>query len=151
MPTIRATRRPGAILARLVAHPEDGGIKLQVVRAALAARTQRPAAFRSPAYVSLDAVGPSASRVIAFGRGEGAERLVAAVPRFLAGHLMSGGGPTDPTLGDGTVLPLPPGWPVRWTCALSGRPLRAEPDRGLRVGDLFGILPGALLLADIDS
>jgi (1->4)-alpha-D-glucan 1-alpha-D-glucosylmutase len=138
-------------LADLVANPEDGRIKLHVVRAALAARKERPAAFRSRTYALLEAAGPSAGRVIAFGRGEGTERLVAVTPRFLAGQVLKGGVPTDPALWDGTDLPLPAGWPSRWTCVLSGRSLQSEPARGLRVAELFGILPVALLCAATDS
>jgi (1->4)-alpha-D-glucan 1-alpha-D-glucosylmutase len=138
-------------LTDLVANPGDGRLKLHVVRAALAARRDRPAAFRSRTYVPLEAAGRSAGRAIAFGRGEGSQRLVAVVPRFLAGHVLSGGAPTDLGLWNGTGLPLPAGWPSRWTCVLSGRSLRAEPERGLRVAELFGILPVALLLADTDS
>jgi (1->4)-alpha-D-glucan 1-alpha-D-glucosylmutase len=137
-------------LSELVGNPEDGRVKLQVIRAALAARKERPAAFSSPTYIPLEAVGRSAGRVIAFGRGEGTERLLAVVPRFLAGHVLSGGAPTDLALWDGTDLPLPAGWPSRWTCVLSGRALQAEPQHGLRASDLFGILPVALLLADTD-
>jgi (1->4)-alpha-D-glucan 1-alpha-D-glucosylmutase len=138
-------------LADLVANPQDGRIKLHVVRAALAARNERPAAFRSSIYTPLEATGRSAGRVIAFGRGEGTERLVAVAPRFLAGQVLKGGVPTDPALWDGTDLPLPAGWPSRWTCVLSGRSLQSDPARGLRVADLFGILPVALLCADTDS
>jgi (1->4)-alpha-D-glucan 1-alpha-D-glucosylmutase len=137
-------------LSELVANPEDGRLKLHVTRAALAARKERSAAFRSRIYVPLEAVGRSAGRVIAFGRGEGTERLLAVIPRFLAGHVLRGGAPTDPALWDGTDLPLPAGWPSRWTCVLSGRTLQAEPPHGLRASDLFGILPVALLLADTD-
>ena len=138
-------------LADLVANPEDGRLKLHVIRAALAARNQRPAAFRSRSYVPLDASGRSAARVIAFGRGEGSERLVAVVPRLLAGHVVNGVAPTDRAIWDGTDLPLPPAWPSRWTCVLSGRTLQSDPDRGLRAADLFSILPVALLLAQPDS
>jgi (1->4)-alpha-D-glucan 1-alpha-D-glucosylmutase len=138
-------------LTDLLAGPEDGRLKLHVVRAALAARKERPAAFRSRSYAPLEAAGRSAGRVIAFGRGEGAERLVAVAPRFLASHVLKGGAPIDPALWDGTDLPLPTGWPSRWTCALSGRSLQSEPARGLRAADLFRILPVALLLADTAS
>jgi (1->4)-alpha-D-glucan 1-alpha-D-glucosylmutase len=138
-------------LTDIVANPEDGRIKLHVVRAALAARRDHPAVFRSRTYVPLEAAGRSAGRVVAFGRGEGTQRLVAVVPRFLADHVLSGGAPTDLALWSGTGLPLPAGWPSRWTCVLSGRRLQAEPERGLRVAALFGILPVALLLADTDS
>ena len=138
-------------LSDLVANPDDGSLKLHVVRAALAARKGRPAAFRSPTYVPLEAVGRSAGRVIAFGRGEGTERLLAVVPRFLAGQVLHGRAPTDPALWEGTGLPLPAAWPSRWTCVLSGRSLRSGPEHGLRAPDLFRILPVALLLADTDS
>ncbi len=138
-------------LTELVAKPEDGRLKLHVIRAALAARKARPDAFRSSTYVPLEASGPSAGRVIAFGRGDGMERLVAAVPRFLAGHVLNGNGPTDKVIWDGTDLPLPADWPSRWTCVLSGRSLHSDPGRGLRTADLFGILPVALLLADTES
>jgi (1->4)-alpha-D-glucan 1-alpha-D-glucosylmutase len=138
-------------LADLVGHPDDGRLKLHVVRAALAARNRRPAAFRSRVYLPLEAEGQSAGQVIAFGRGEGTERLVAAVPRFLAGHVVQGGGPTDAALWEGTTLPLPAGWPSGWTCALSGLTRQCGPEGRLRVADLFGTLPVALLLADSDS
>ena len=138
-------------IADLVANPEDGRIKLHVIRAALVARKERPAAFRSRAYVPLEAVGPSAGRMIAFGRGEGAERLVAVVSRFSAGQMSTGEGPADPALWEGTGLPLPAAWPTRWTCVLSGRSRRSGQEHGLRAADLFGDLPVALLLADGDS
>jgi (1->4)-alpha-D-glucan 1-alpha-D-glucosylmutase len=137
-------------LSDMVAWPEDGRIKLHVVRAALAARAERPAAFRSRRYLALAARGPSAGKVVAFARGEGTERLVAAVPRLLGRHLASGGSPTDPALWTNTTLPLPDGWPSRWQCALSGRTVRSEPGAGLRAVDLFGLIPVALLLAPTD-
>ncbi len=137
-------------LTDMVAWPEDGRIKLHVVRAALAARAARPAAFRSRHYLALDARGPSSGKIVAFARGEGLERLVVAVPRLLGRHLAGGGAPTDPVLWANTTLPLPDGWPSRWTCALSGRTLRSEAGAGLWAGDLFGVVPLALLLAHPD-
>jgi (1->4)-alpha-D-glucan 1-alpha-D-glucosylmutase len=135
-------------LEQLVASPADGRLKLHLIRAALAARQRHPAAFGSPAYVPLEATGPGAERVVAFGRGEGMERMVVAVSRFLAGQMTSGGMPTDRALWDGTALPIPPDWPSRWRCALSGRPLSCHSAGGLQATELFGILPVALLLAD---
>jgi maltooligosyltrehalose synthase len=81
---------------------------------------------------------------VAFGRGDGSERLIAVVPRRLA---RVEGLPTLPALWEDTVIPLPADWPLRWSCALSGRTLVAGPD-GLRVADLFAVLPVALLLSD---
>jgi hypothetical protein len=53
-----------------MSRPEDGRVKLHVMRAALRARQDRPAAFRSGAYCPLRAAGPAGERVVAFARGE---------------------------------------------------------------------------------
>jgi (1->4)-alpha-D-glucan 1-alpha-D-glucosylmutase len=131
-------------LRRLVASPEDGLLKLHVIRSALAARRERGAAFRSRSYVPLEPSGRAGFRVVAFGRGEGAERLIAVVPRRLGRVEL---GPTDPPLWEGTVVPVPADWPRRWSCALSGRSLTVGPD-GLPVADVFAVLPVALLLSE---
>ncbi|HUF36116.1 MAG TPA: malto-oligosyltrehalose synthase [Gemmatimonadales bacterium] len=134
-------------LRSLIERPEDGRLKLHLIRSALQARRSQPQAFGSPAYFPLAAVGGAAERVVAFARGDGTHRLVAAVPRLLATRLMDGGAPTDPALWGGTRLPLPAGSPARWRCALSGEPLETDGDGALSVAALFGHLPGALLLA----
>jgi (1->4)-alpha-D-glucan 1-alpha-D-glucosylmutase len=131
-------------LRELVATPEDGRLKLHVIRAALAARRERSAAFRSRSYLPLEASGRAGFRVVGFGRGDGGDRLIAAVARRL-GRVE--GSPTEPALWEDTVLPLPADWPRRWSCALSGRSLVTHPD-GLHVADLFAVLPVALLLSE---
>ena len=136
-----------AFLRELVASPEDGRLKLHVVRAALAARRSRPGPFRSRDYRPLEADGRAAGRIVAFGRGEGKERMIAIVPRWL-GRL--DGAPTDSRHWSGTVLRLPQGWPGRWRCALSGRALGVG-EQGLAMAEVFGILPVALLLAEPDA
>jgi (1->4)-alpha-D-glucan 1-alpha-D-glucosylmutase len=136
-------------LEELISGPEDGRVKLHVIRAVLRARGTRPGAFTSSHYHPLRAAGPAAERVVAFARGgepEG-DRLVTVVPRLTAG-LAAGAAPTGPALWTGTVLPLPTGWPSRWTCALSGEPVRASADGTLALADLFRRLPAALLLSD---
>jgi (1->4)-alpha-D-glucan 1-alpha-D-glucosylmutase len=131
-------------LRDLVATPEDGRLKLHVIRSALAARRERGAAFRSGSYLPLEASGRSGFRVVAFGRGDDSERLIAVVPRRL-GRVE--GSPTDPALWEDTMVPLPADWPRRWSCVLSGRSLVARPD-GLPVAKLFAVLPVALLLSE---
>jgi (1->4)-alpha-D-glucan 1-alpha-D-glucosylmutase len=132
-------------LRGLVDSVEDGRLKLHVTRSALAARRARGAAFRSRSYVPLEVAGPAAPRVVAFGRGDGLERLVAAVPRWVAAVE---GVPTDRHLWQDAVLALPEGWPARWRCALSGRMVELD-QRGLPVAELFAILPAALLLPEV--
>jgi (1->4)-alpha-D-glucan 1-alpha-D-glucosylmutase len=136
-----------AFLRELVERPEDGRLKLHVTRAALAARRMRGAAFRSRVYVPLEPSGPTATRLVAFGRGEGMDRLITVVPRRLA---RIDGLPTERGLWEGTVVPLPVGWPTRWSCALSGRTVIAEAG-GLPVAELFAVLPVALLLPETSS
>jgi (1->4)-alpha-D-glucan 1-alpha-D-glucosylmutase len=136
-----------AFLRGLVVAPEDGRLKLHVIRAALLARKERPAAFRSRSYLPLEPAGAAATRVVAFGRGEGTERLVAVVPRRLG---RTDRAPTDREIWKGTSVPLPAGWPSRWTCALSGRDVVAGP-AGLAAHELFALLPVALLLAKSDT
>jgi (1->4)-alpha-D-glucan 1-alpha-D-glucosylmutase len=126
-------------LRGLVEQPEDGRLKLHLIRRALAARRSRPAAFRSRTYLPLAAQGSEAGRVVAFGRGDGRDRLLVAVPRHLGSKALAGWADT--------VLPLPAEWPARWTCALSGERVGAE-HGVLQVDDLFGLLPAALLLPD---
>jgi (1->4)-alpha-D-glucan 1-alpha-D-glucosylmutase len=137
---------------REIAHaPEDGRLKLHLIRAALAARRERPGAFGSTVYLPLAAQGPAAGRVVAFGRGEGGERLIAAAPRLFGAEVVSAGtAPTDPALWQDTQLSIPHGWPVRWISALTGEAITAEPG-GLRLASLFSVLPAALLLADGSS
>ncbi|HEY9506667.1 MAG TPA: malto-oligosyltrehalose synthase, partial [Gemmatimonadales bacterium] len=131
-------------LRELVARPEDGRLKLHVIRSALAARRTHGAAFRSGSYLPLEAEGRAGARVVAFGRGKAGDRLIAIVPRWLAQVEAL---PTEPALWEDTVVPLPDEWPRRWSCALSGRTLTARPD-ALRVAELFSVLPVALLLSE---
>lgn len=70
--------------------------------------------------------------------------MITVVPRCL-GRLE--GPPTDSRHWRGTRLPLPPQWPERWKCALSGRALDAR-ERALPLEDVFAVLPVALLLAE---
>jgi (1->4)-alpha-D-glucan 1-alpha-D-glucosylmutase len=135
-------------LTDMAQAPEDGRLKLHLIRAGLAARRRCPAAFGSPAYLPLTLSGPAAGRVVAFARGEGRERLIVAAPRLFGAEVTAGGtAPTDPVLWEDTFLPIPPGWPGQWVCALSGEPITAEP-QGLRLASLFAVLPAALLLAE---
>ena len=134
-------------LRELVATAADGRLKLHVIRSALAARRERGAAFRSRVYLPLEAAGRAGFRVVAFGRGDAGERLIAVVPRRLS---RVEGSPTEPALWADTVVALPTDWPRRWSCALSGRTLVAQAE-GLSLAELFAVLPVALLLSEPSS
>ncbi len=123
-------------LSDLMLRPEDGRLKLHVIRAALHARKHRGTAFRSQEYRPLFAEGVEATRVVAFQRGSAGTRLVAVVSRF---HMA--GGPWA-----STWLAMPP--ESRWHCALSGEAVDVGPGGRLPLDRVFGILPVALLLSE---
>ncbi|HUQ16740.1 MAG TPA: malto-oligosyltrehalose synthase, partial [Candidatus Saccharimonadales bacterium] len=74
----------GLTPAAIQARGDDALPKLQVVRAALAARTRAPAAFAG-SYLALDAMGERADHVVAFVRGDLALPIVPRLVRGLGG------------------------------------------------------------------
>jgi (1->4)-alpha-D-glucan 1-alpha-D-glucosylmutase len=136
-----------AFLAELVMHPEDARLKLHTVRRLLGIRREWPEVFLGGSYRALGARGPAEEFVVGFAREAGSQRAVVIVPRLLATRL----NPASPTPGaplwDGTALELPPGWPVQWTCALTGESIGSTSEGGLRLTDVFRILPAACLLS----
>jgi len=113
--------------AAIIARSDEGLPKLQVVRAALGARTRSPAAFTG-SYVPLHAAGRRADHAVAFVRGGEA---VTIVPRLVWGL---GGDWAD------TRLPLPPG---SWHDVISGAAVGSD-----RLADLLGAFPVALLVRE---
>ncbi len=116
-----------------------GAVKLLVTSRALRARRDRPGLFTG--YRPLAASGSAADHVLAFDRG-GAIPVATRLPIGLSRH----GGWAD------TVLELPPG---EWQDALTGNSVRVAdhgsggviPGGAVRVGDVLGRYPVALLLA----
>lgn len=103
------------LLRDLLAHWEDGRIKLYTIRKALNFRKEHPDLFLEGDYLPLHAIGPRAGNIVAFARQQGDRWAVAAVPRFMEAIA----GPMEPPLGAAiwgkSVLALPPGAPHRWT------------------------------------
>lgn len=131
-------------LADLAARPEDGRIKLHVVRSALLARREAPGIFAAGSYRPLSATGPAAAHLFGFLR-RGAEGLaVTVVPRLIARHPGPGGSPPGRGFWEGTrvLLPDDPG-AERWRDALTGEPRVGA--AALEAADLFATLPVALL------
>jgi (1->4)-alpha-D-glucan 1-alpha-D-glucosylmutase len=132
----------------LLADWRDGRIKQHVVARTLALRRLHPQVFETGSYEPLEAAGPLADRVVAFGRRTEREAVIVVVPRLVAGLLEDQELPC-PSLaawGD-TRLELP--------SALAGRDLvdhvsdRPVPTSSgaLKVADILAELPVALLIA----
>jgi (1->4)-alpha-D-glucan 1-alpha-D-glucosylmutase len=136
-----------AFLTELVMQPEDGRLKLHTIQRLLGIRREWPNVFLRGSYLALSATGPAAESVVSFAREAGSRRVVILVPRLIASRLTSESPTPGASLWDGTALALPPGWPPRWTCALSGEFIESSPAGGLPLADVFRILPAACLLA----
>ncbi len=155
---------PGAVssdaLDELLAHSDDGRIKLFVTARLLALRRAEPELFAESDYAPLAAAGAAAEHVVAFGRetnaegrgsrGRGSRRIVVVVPRLPARLLMDGQRwPLGEAVWGDTHVRLPAGWPpgARLTDVLTGRTVAPEGD-GLRLADALGALPVAVLVAE---
>ena len=123
---------------RLWARAASGLPKLAVVRAGLAVRQRLPGAFAGAGeYRPLEAAGPMADRVVAFGRGG---EVVTVVPRLAMG--IAGGDAGTWALAEGpareTVLTLPRG---RWLDEITGRTHEGT----AFLAEVWSVLPVALL------
>ena len=135
-----------AFLSELVMQSPDGRLKLLTIQRLLGSRREWPDVFLRGSYRGLQAAGPAAESVVGFAREAGSRRAVVLAPRLLAGHLTLEPYP-GASLWEGTVVGLPTGWPTQWTCALTGESLESTTEGGLRLSDVFRILPAACLLS----
>ena len=125
---------------------QDGRIKMQVVRTALAVRNRLPAVFGG-ACVPLAAEGPAAEHVMAFARVAGEGAVVTVVPRLVA-TLTHGRGFGVPLPSDwtGTRLVLPEGLAGRYRDAFTGNVLvSGDAARTIAADQVLGHFPVALL------
>ena len=137
--------RARAALARELSSPDglvDGRAKLLLLRVLLHLRRELRDLFDRGDYRPLEADGPLASKVFAFVRGTPGRALVCAVPRLALRALEAGGG----RIGWEGALALPPGLPVRWRDAITGR-TREGPS--IPLAALFEDFPVALLVSEV--
>ena len=126
--------REGGATMLTTAVDDPGAAKLQVTRAAMTLRRDRPELFGS--YAGLIASGPAADHVLAFDRG-GAITVATRLPLGLAAK----GGWGD------TTLPLPAG---EWRDEVSGRVISVDSSDsagGVPVAELLAELPVAVLVS----
>ncbi|WP_018291751.1 malto-oligosyltrehalose synthase [Verrucomicrobium sp. 3C] len=104
----------------LLAHAEDGRIKLFVTHKALQARRLFPEIFRSGSYEPIPFSGPRAEHAFGFLRSWGTQHLIAIVPRFVTQLCSSEEAPIGPAAWSDTSAPLPESLSGSWRCALTG-------------------------------
>jgi (1->4)-alpha-D-glucan 1-alpha-D-glucosylmutase len=146
----RREEDPTPLVQELLAHWEDGRIKLYLTYKALNFRRAHPDLFLEGEYVPLAAHGEGREHVVAFARRKADTWMLVAVPRLVTRLCASG----EPPLGSGvwgkTGIVLPQEAPLSWHNVLMGEPLAASSSREaklLRLRDVFRSFPVALLSA----
>jgi (1->4)-alpha-D-glucan 1-alpha-D-glucosylmutase len=130
--------------AELVRAPEDGRLKLHVIRAVLRARREHESLFTSGGYEPLHVSGQRAPHVLAFLRREQEAAAITVVPRFTRAL----GGEHRPPVGEevwgDTAVELPPELArCEWTCVVGGHSARAD-GTGVPVARLLEEFPVAV-------
>jgi (1->4)-alpha-D-glucan 1-alpha-D-glucosylmutase len=146
----RAAEEHTGHVAALLRTPEDGRVKMHVIRETLRARREHRTLFTGGRYVPLSAGGSEGAPVIAFARVDGGEAAITVVPRLVADRVGDRGAPTGGDSWGDAWLELPPALRDRqWRCVLTGRLMSSVAARnGLRLGEVLASLPVALLMAE---
>jgi (1->4)-alpha-D-glucan 1-alpha-D-glucosylmutase len=132
------------LVRELLAHAEDGRVKLHLIHATLQARRRQAELFTRGRYQAVAAAGPRAAHVLAFARRLDGRTAITVVPRCVLAL------DADPPLGEAawgrTVLRLPADVGTRrFECVLSGAVLRPRDGR-LPLAEVFAAFPAALLV-----
>ncbi|QSQ19665.1 malto-oligosyltrehalose synthase [Pyxidicoccus parkwayensis] len=141
-----ASDRAG-LCARLVAHMDDGRVKLYVLAESLRLRQRQPVLFRSGGYRALDLTGPRAKAAVAFAREHEGAVVLACAPRYTLSALDSPEGLAGAY--GSTFLDLPEAYAgMMFRSVFTGRQVRPERGPGgvvLPLGPLLAEFPVVLL------
>ena len=143
----RAARGRAGLIHDLVKTPEDGRIKLFILREALQARKENPEVFIEGRYEPLSASGNCARHAVAFARIHKDKAAVAVVTRH-ASRLQ----PTPDRVGiephawGETELAMPGTRPRQWIERYTGEKIAGK--QSVPVRELLSRLPVALLTSD---
>jgi (1->4)-alpha-D-glucan 1-alpha-D-glucosylmutase len=140
----------GSTVSDLLAHWEDGRIKLFVTAAGLRFRRRHPAVALDGAYLTLQPEGPGADHLVAFARHHASGTLIAVAPR-LAASLAAGALPLGEAVWTSTRIVLPEtlaSAPYRHLLTGDTIHLTREPNHfSVAAADVFRSSPVALLWA----
>jgi (1->4)-alpha-D-glucan 1-alpha-D-glucosylmutase len=132
----------------MLASWPDGNVKLRVFVRSLTVRKNRPELFAKGRYLSLDASGTHAGRIVAFAREYQQDWAIVVLPRCVTRVKAPILGPdARREFWNDTILRLPEEAPSAWTNVLAGKGTASISSRvdGLSVGEIFHGFPAALL------
>ncbi|QQS45726.1 MAG: malto-oligosyltrehalose synthase [Acidobacteriota bacterium] len=145
----RAKNDPAELLKELIAHPQDGAIKLHLLNRSLHFRRHNRELFTEGDYLPMEARGEKEYHVIGFSRRQNGKTAIVLAGRFFTrlGDLRQP--PAGREVWGDTHLPLD-GYALRgrFRDVLSGKSFESVKIDGrdaLPLGEVFGILPMALL------
>jgi (1->4)-alpha-D-glucan 1-alpha-D-glucosylmutase len=142
----RASRDRAGLVRDLARNPEDGRIKLFVIREALKVRNEIPEAFLEGGYEPVQGSGVRAGNVVAFARLHKGRALVAVVTRHASRLELAGNLQVPPETWAGTKLALPGNGTQGWVERFTGERVRGT--KSVPVSELLHALPVALLVSD---
>ena len=138
------------LLQDLLAHWQDGRIKLYLTSKALSFRRDNPDLFLRGDYLPLHGHGPAGEHVVAYARRRGMTWALVIVPRLASRLCPQGEAPLGQDVWDDTAIALPRKAPQSWRNVLTGETLQTERLSQavvLRLRDVLYSFPVALLSA----
>ncbi|CAB4244060.1 Maltooligosyl trehalose synthase [Methylacidimicrobium sp. AP8] len=130
----------------ILAHPEDGKIKLFLTHKALQARRLAPELFGSGSYEPLSFAGAKADHAFGFLRSWGRQHLLAIVPRFVTALVPPEQAPVGAETWGDTSAVLPESLAAFWRCAFTGNRRRWQ--GGAPLAEAMAELPVALWISE---
>jgi (1->4)-alpha-D-glucan 1-alpha-D-glucosylmutase len=115
------------LLGDLLAHWQDGRVKLYLTSRLLAFRRAHGDLFAAGAYVPLKAIGELENQICAFARTHERNWAIAVAPRLIARAAFRGQAPMGEQLWRRTELELPDDAPRRWRDVISGETIEGAP------------------------
>ncbi|MFH1062752.1 MAG: malto-oligosyltrehalose synthase [Candidatus Omnitrophota bacterium] len=131
------------LIKELLAHKEDGRIKMFTLYRLLKARNEFSELFQNGEYIPLEVKGALQNHIIAFARRKDNSCCVVIAPRFLSKVVKENELPLGETVWQDTAIILPEGFPSEWRDILTGESQRAEGI--IFIGKVLKILPVSLL------
>ena len=139
----------GPTIEKLIQEPDDGGIKLYVIRRGLCFRRSHHELFASGSYLPLRGLGYRQNHVVAFARVRGRSSAIAVIGRFFMGLGADQRLPLGSDVwGDSALLLRRELGAGVYRDVFTGRMIEAGTRGGkhlLRLADVFSHLPVALI------
>jgi hypothetical protein len=148
----REAENVDSLIAELLAHWDDGRIKLYVTYKALNFRRAHRDLFLEGEYLPLCSSGELGGHLIAFARNIGHQWAIAAVPGLVAKKAAPG--PPGKKMWGDSLLDIPAEAPISWTNIFTGETLevpRASGPKNLPVHRIFSRFPVALLFGEHEA